>query len=1072
MFSYIAKSLVSKTLKTALGKYLEDIELESIDYGGKTEESGSGWGVRLSSVKLREGMELAKLPGQRKRRCDPANSESDATSASNKHDRKAPSVVHIDDVKMDAKSLQSRRRRDSAETEGGSISSPPSPPPQSGRGVCRGNIPFCRSSPAPGIAVVPDASRHEKLTEMQFVDGERTKTSAESSRTNLDYRIADKVENGGTVRRSDSEIEHSNTEDDAGDGDISLVVGSGGIIGHLKIGMSGKELSITIEDAHLILEVVVDRKDDSERLHKSDSSAPDDEPRTSSRSYSVSSEADKPAGDSERSSMGDKIKRKSKLAKYLSSIPHIFLRDCRVSLILPEEESDSKDTCEDCTVFELGIDFLSVTSGDDFLDTLRFGAKGKTPLKKKSQAAFRRSSSVTSESERSHSTMPLRRASSLASENPASSKNVVRSTKIHNSYAWKVIRTGKGPEGGVWMKVFPPSNKSKPLRKTEHKWARQTYLDSAQTTLFSVSAVDFHARLLVDNSSSQSSQEVDTAFQDEYEDYTLDSMLFGVDYIDPVSLTRHQVNKHEEQMRKDQLEMMSSSTRPDEVTKEVDRNGNQLVPFPSNVHRLAKQAQSGQKTMNQEEKFDFFENCVGPTRTDVDSMMDAYTPLPGFCFCLSVTNPIEINVDRDKLDAIGYLALLFKPSGEDTEKDHVDDEQSEAPIHRQQPDAGSLDEKIQNDSFPSYMQPDSMFLSAVHLAKVIVRVEMMRSKRKSRGLEFSYWQLCLESLHMEDTRVDSSHIQLNDTDFHLGGVNWVERKGVCSQSLVVAGLDAARDEDCPKQSERSILCTAARVLGIAVPASADSRLHSVFALQCKLISMRCPSHPVSSRVSYADVRLGKLVANLSNSIPTNIAATIQESLTIINNKDRKALVDGNGHHEKSDEARPEQPKSHSMLVSITTSGGTLAYSPKVQMTVPCSKVRLARGSAQGLSIENLRPILLEQFNFGTDHFNRSDNSSTSLSSLPETLRMRILLFLGDLTPLEKALGVKSKRKTSMFIRSHAVNKNLSKRGTKKTSANEAQLGKSTRRLALLTKLNALDTDSLEGLLAMHDRSKL
>ena len=72
MFSYVAKSLLSKTLRTVLSKYLENIELESIDYGStsstaEAQNEGSGWGVRLSNVKLREGMELMKLPGKRKR---------------------------------------------------------------------------------------------------------------------------------------------------------------------------------------------------------------------------------------------------------------------------------------------------------------------------------------------------------------------------------------------------------------------------------------------------------------------------------------------------------------------------------------------------------------------------------------------------------------------------------------------------------------------------------------------------------------------------------------------------------------------------------------------------------------------------------------------------------------------------------------------------------------------------------------------------------------------------------------------------------------------------------------------
>ena len=84
MFSYVAKSLLSKTLRAFLRKYLENIELESIDYGSSSSSSktaggnannlnhgtgtgNSGWGVRLSNVKLREGMELVKLPGKRKR---------------------------------------------------------------------------------------------------------------------------------------------------------------------------------------------------------------------------------------------------------------------------------------------------------------------------------------------------------------------------------------------------------------------------------------------------------------------------------------------------------------------------------------------------------------------------------------------------------------------------------------------------------------------------------------------------------------------------------------------------------------------------------------------------------------------------------------------------------------------------------------------------------------------------------------------------------------------------------------------------------------------------------------------
>lgn len=62
-------TLLSKTLLTFLYKYLSDVDVEGVEmpslYGG-SEGSGSGWGVRLSNVKLKEGAELMQLPGGRK----------------------------------------------------------------------------------------------------------------------------------------------------------------------------------------------------------------------------------------------------------------------------------------------------------------------------------------------------------------------------------------------------------------------------------------------------------------------------------------------------------------------------------------------------------------------------------------------------------------------------------------------------------------------------------------------------------------------------------------------------------------------------------------------------------------------------------------------------------------------------------------------------------------------------------------------------------------------------------------------------------------------------------------------
>ena len=57
-----AMSLLSKTVQTFLTKYLSDVDVEGVTLPSY---DGSGWGVRLSNVQLREGVQLMKMmPGK------------------------------------------------------------------------------------------------------------------------------------------------------------------------------------------------------------------------------------------------------------------------------------------------------------------------------------------------------------------------------------------------------------------------------------------------------------------------------------------------------------------------------------------------------------------------------------------------------------------------------------------------------------------------------------------------------------------------------------------------------------------------------------------------------------------------------------------------------------------------------------------------------------------------------------------------------------------------------------------------------------------------------------------------
>ena len=60
-FHSAAMSLLSRTLQTLLSKYLSDVDVEGV---ALPSFSDSGWGVRLSNVKLRDGTKLVDLPGR------------------------------------------------------------------------------------------------------------------------------------------------------------------------------------------------------------------------------------------------------------------------------------------------------------------------------------------------------------------------------------------------------------------------------------------------------------------------------------------------------------------------------------------------------------------------------------------------------------------------------------------------------------------------------------------------------------------------------------------------------------------------------------------------------------------------------------------------------------------------------------------------------------------------------------------------------------------------------------------------------------------------------------------------
>ena len=323
MFSYVAKSLLSKTLRTFLGKYLANIELESIDYGtdsGKTQNSGgsSGWGVRLSNVKLREGMELVKLPGKRKRvvtrkkkvkrnKSTDEDAEGSIDCDNTPRTKNSKKVIKVEggesfvlqpkpstDVGADGNGTENLSTPDAdivgSEDLGpsdvgiekeGIILQPGVTLPLHEQGKARDRLisfdnesGYISSSPptptqsSNGICGVPStfclnrnsanyAMPHEKELGETLTQSVSADPSKQSS---LNQRSQNQVENNPNSSMNDEYDDDESyievEEEVTVEDDLALVVGAGGSIGTLNIRLVGKELHVTIEGESFLCNLI------------------------------------------------------------------------------------------------------------------------------------------------------------------------------------------------------------------------------------------------------------------------------------------------------------------------------------------------------------------------------------------------------------------------------------------------------------------------------------------------------------------------------------------------------------------------------------------------------------------------------------------------------------------------------------------------------------------------------------------------------------------------------------------------------------------------------------------------
>ena len=448
-----AMTLLSKTLQTLLYKYLSDVDVEGVNLPLYGSDGHSGWGVRLSNVKLRTGAKLMDLPGQapsqirktkqrqrlmRKRERRKQQRQRAAEEERKRHEQQqqhAAAAVAAAEKKAATTTASEMSRVDAPSSkptaETAAVSPPPSVPPpartssyyswfswgsRSNDDIVEDETPpppllpppllpsLSTDHAIPALAAPTDSQRPDYEEEQQEEEEQPDPLMGfvthhpEDPRDETSFRTDD--DDG-----FDEDVDHDDNSDSDDEDDVAhdhlpmtLSIGNMGCIGTLDVRLIGTDIHVFIEDAFLIVEAVRVRKEpepndgggggggggttdaasimsnkskDGSMKDTSQHSPPRKKTSSStggntpSKRASASSVPSTPAPKPEPKTVADRILAQNALARLISNIPHLFLRDIRVRFIIRDEEP-SRDNMDD-TVVELCCEFLSVNDGEDVM---------------------------------------------------------------------------------------------------------------------------------------------------------------------------------------------------------------------------------------------------------------------------------------------------------------------------------------------------------------------------------------------------------------------------------------------------------------------------------------------------------------------------------------------------------------------------------------------------------------------------------------------------------------------------------------------------------------------------------
>lgn len=1129
--------MLSRTLQTLLSKYLSDVDVEGVALPSlySSDGSSSGWGVRLSNVKLREGAKLMELPGkpkkkkiQKQKKKTNASVPSDGQEKSKEAQEKPvpPSTEPVESLSKNSNEEDEVAEQQTVQTVaesyaetiasqtttsattssswfnwGGSRQKKETTPVVVDKKDSSGSVPSVQADPSASENGTKENGTTKNAGVEAVNDAETKKEGME-----VGEDLFGNFDNAG----DDNDDSEGDEEDDDDEAPMILRLGAGGTIGILDVRLVNNAVHVMVEDACLTIEAVQLEPDEGEDGTDKDAKDKKKVPKKVLDPKSV----------------GDRVLKENAIARALSAIPNLFLRDIQVRFIVRNEvvraSSNKEDSVPESTsnmdkngdvVVDLGIEFLSVTDGEDFMANFRG----------EDESSDGDDSAVEDDDD----------------DDVGPRMNVLSgfdSPYNQNEFFAKRIRTGRGPEGGLTLRIYPCGEVGNDIESVNPKplWARHSWLSSTQYCVLRLSGFDLLARIYFGEKTGDAVESAEW-YVDEYEEYNVDSMLFGgVDYIAPgPKPPLPPMARRGATTVTDGEEIVWD--HPGVATYIADANGIQSCTLNSAFHKVARGLTP---TMCDKDHLpcEWCSFCwVGAPGTAKDHEKDRATPMPGLVLNISTRDPIEINIDRLSLEVIGLLVGLFtkkeltpdSPTLDEqlkqTKREGVGDmdtsnrgrqtaengdelgssqrsvssaaanakstSNASGKMSRQNsllrkiskgPVLEEEDTKDSEDCFPSYMQPERIQILGLHLSEINVRIHVMRAADAfDSGFSFCYWEILAKCVTVDHQQIKAPEKELQDIRFDVGYLKAIEYKGVEKKQLVSIGMKQRVVEfdemtvetlaTIEESSRRSPWpSTAAALLEMQPPLETLAyEARDRHALQLRYISVNSPGLDCDTSRKHANIRVGIASVDAPWAIRTQVRTIIDQ-----------ARVSVLGPRPKVDEpGTPEVPVQQSdalMKYKMQIDGGHIRLYPLIDVRLPLTKFFGDRSS--GLSFETLLDRV--SFRYGqhapADALHQRGLSLEQLAELSENVRLRILLFIKDLKPLEAALGVKPE--SNSFLRCRAVNKGIvrmaKKVGTSQPSrTSDSAKNPTTRRQELVTELLRMDDDAMEELFTMYTRSQ-